>query len=161
MQRQLVAAGVAVTGVAAALALRRLVVARRAAALLNKLQLKTPVPPDVEISQAVKLTPIKELFDRKFGLREGELFAHGTYKGKLSLSVYERLKHQPDGNYVVVCGINPTPLGEGKSTTTIGLSQALGAHLGQQVMTCIRQPSMGPTFGIKGGAAGGGCVLAH
>jgi len=156
MQRQLVAAGVAVTGVAAALALRRLVVARRAAALLNKLQLKTPVPPDVEISQAVKLTPIKELFDRKFGLREGELFAHGTYKGKLSLSVYERLKHQPDGNYVVVCGINPTPLGEGKSTTTIGLSQALGAHLGQQVMTCIRQPSMGPTFGIKGGAAGGG-----
>ena len=95
MQRQLVAAGVAVTGVAAALALRRLVVARRAAALLNKLQLKTPVPPDVEISQAVKLTPIKELFDRKFGLREGELFAHGTYKGKLSLSVYERLKHQP------------------------------------------------------------------
>jgi len=54
---------------------------------------------------------------------------------------------------VVVVGINPTPLGEGKSTTTVGLSQALGAHLGQQVVTCIRQPSMGPTFGIKGGAA--------
>jgi formyltetrahydrofolate synthetase len=67
-----------------------------------------------------------------------------------------RLKDVPDGNYVVVTGINPTPLGEGKSTTTIGVCQALGAHLGKKVMTCIRQPSQGPTFGIKGGAAGGG-----
>ena len=70
--------------------------------------------------------------------------------------MYDRLRERPDGHYVVVCGINPTPLGEGKSTTTVGLSQALGAHLGQSVVTCIRQPSMGPTFGIKGGAAGGG-----
>lgn len=62
----------------------------------------------------------------------------------------------PDGNYVVVTGINPTPLGEGKSTTTIGLSQALGAILGRKAVACIRQPSQGPTFGIKGGAAGGG-----
>jgi formyltetrahydrofolate synthetase len=63
---------------------------------------------------------------------------------------------QKDGNYVVVTGINPTPLGEGKSTTVVGLSQAFGAKLGEKVFTCIRQPSQGPTFGIKGGAAGGG-----
>jgi len=63
---------------------------------------------------------------------------------------------QKDGNYVVVTGINPTPLGEGKSTTVVGLSQAFGAKLGDKVFTCIRQPSQGPTFGIKGGAAGGG-----
>ena len=62
----------------------------------------------------------------------------------------------PDGNYVVVAGINPTPLGEGKSTTTIGLAQALGAILGKKTVACIRQPSQGPTFGVKGGAAGGG-----
>eukprot|EP00966_Prymnesium_polylepis_P077966 1807373-Prymnesium_polylepis.2 len=97
-----------------------------------------------------------ELFGSKFGLKPSELFAYGTYKGKLSLGILDRLKDRPNGHYVVVCGVNPTPLGEGKSTTTVGLSQALGAHLGQQVITCIRQPSMGPTFGIKGGAAGGG-----
>ena len=62
----------------------------------------------------------------------------------------ERLKHVANGNYIVVTGINPTPLGEGKSTTTIGLSQALGAHMGQNVFACVRQPSQGPTFGIKG-----------
>ena len=113
-------------------------------------------PQDVDISQSATLAPVRELFAEAFGLGDDEIFAHGMYKGKLSLSVYDRLKDAPDGHYVVVCGINPTPLGEGKSTTTIGLSQALGAHLGQRVMTCIRQPSMGPTFGIKGGAAGGG-----
>ncbi len=68
----------------------------------------------------------------------------------------ERLKDHPNGKYIVVTAITPTPLGEGKTTTTVGLSQALGAHLGQKVFTCIRQPSQGPTFGIKGGAAGGG-----
>jgi formyltetrahydrofolate synthetase len=72
------------------------------------------------------------------------------------LHVKDRRRSVPDGNYVVVTGINPTPLGEGKSTTTIGLSQALGAVLGRKVVACIRQPSQGPTFGIKGGAAGGG-----
>jgi formate--tetrahydrofolate ligase len=65
-------------------------------------------------------------------------------------------EYSPNGNYVVVTGINPTPLGEGKSTTTIGLVQALGAHLNKKTIACIRQPSQGPTFGIKGGAAGGG-----
>lgn len=91
----------------------------------------------------LQLTPIMELFGSKFGLKADELFAYGLYKGKLSLSILDRLKNRKSGNYVVVCGVNPTPLGEGKSTTTVGLSQALGAHLGQQVVTCIRQPSMG------------------
>jgi formate--tetrahydrofolate ligase len=72
------------------------------------------------------------------------------------LTARDRRRDGPDGNYVVVTGINPTPLGEGKSTTTIGLAQALGAHLGKPTFACIRQPSQGPTFGIKGGAAGGG-----
>lgn len=80
----------------------------------------------------------------------------GTYKAKVRLGVLERLKDMPDGKYIDVTAITPTPLGEGKTTTTVGLSQALGAHLGKSVITCIRQPSQGPTFGIKGGAAGGG-----
>lgn len=81
----------------------------------------------------------------------GSDFDYLTY-----IDVRERLKDQKPGKYIVVTAINPTPLGEGKSTTTVGLSQALGAHLGKKVFTCIRQPSQGPTFGIKGGAAGGG-----
>jgi formyltetrahydrofolate synthetase len=80
----------------------------------------------------------------------------GNAKAKVSLSVRDRLASSPDGNYIVCTGINPTPLGEGKSTTTIGLAQALGAALGKKAFACIRQPSQGPTFGIKGGAAGGG-----
>ena len=75
---------------------------------------------------------------------------YGNTKAKVSLSVVERLKDVASGNYVVVTGINPTPLGEGKSTTTIGLSQALGPHMRQNVFACVRQPSQGPTFGIKG-----------
>jgi len=146
---------VAVGAVAAACGVAY-VLLRRRSSTVNVLNLLTPVPEDIVIAQSVVLTPIRKLFRRAFGLSDEELFPHGLYKGKLSLGVYDRLKHRKDGNYIVVCGINPTPLGEGKSTTTIGLSQALGAHLGQQVMTCIRQPSMGPTFGIKGGAAGGG-----
>jgi formyltetrahydrofolate synthetase len=85
-----------------------------------------------------------------------EVELHGDYKAKIRLSVLERLKDVPDGKYIDVTAITPTPLGEGKSTTMMGLSQALGAHLGKRVFTCIRQPSQGPTFGIKGGAAGGG-----
>mmetsp|Transcript_53998 Transcript_53998/g.106587 ORF Transcript_53998/g.106587 Transcript_53998/m.106587 type:complete len:691 (+) Transcript_53998:76-2148(+) len=116
----------------------------------------TPTPSDIDISQSVQLTPVKEVFRKTFELADEDLYPYGLYKGKLSLQVWEKVKNRPDGHYVVVVGINPTPLGEGKSTTTVGLSQALGAHLGQKVLTNIRQPSMGPTFGIKGGAAGGG-----
>jgi formyltetrahydrofolate synthetase len=86
----------------------------------------------------------------------GEYDLYGNIKCKISLKVRERLAQQKDGYYVVTTGINPTPLGEGKSTTTIGLVQALGAHLNKKAIACIRQPSQGPTFGIKGGAAGGG-----
>ena len=92
----------------------------------------------------------------RVGLTEDEVIPWGIAKAKISLSARDNRKDQPDGNYVVVTGINPTPLGEGKSTTTIGLAQALGAILGKKTIACIRQPSQGPTFGIKGGAAGGG-----
>jgi formyltetrahydrofolate synthetase len=81
---------------------------------------------------------------------------YGSYKAKVKLEVLDRLKDVPDGKYIDVTAITPTPLGEGKSTTMVGLCQALGAHLNRSVITCIRQPSQGPTFGIKGGAAGGG-----
>jgi len=91
-----------------------------------------------------------------YGLTEDDYELYGKYKAKINLDVRDSLKHRGAGYYVVVAGITPTPLGEGKSTTTIGLCQALGAHMDKEVVACIRQPSMGPTFGIKGGAAGGG-----
>jgi formyltetrahydrofolate synthetase len=90
------------------------------------------------------------------GILGHELEPYGNTKAKVRLSILDRVKRKPSGKYVVVTAITPTPLGEGKTTTTVGLSQALGAHLGERVFTCIRQPSQGPTFGIKGGAAGGG-----
>uniref|UniRef100_A0A2K6EGI0 C-1-tetrahydrofolate synthase, cytoplasmic n=1 Tax=Propithecus coquereli TaxID=379532 RepID=A0A2K6EGI0_PROCO len=121
----------------------------------NNLNLKTPVPSDIAISRSCKPKPIGTLA-REIGLFSEEVELYGETKAKVLLSALERLKHQPDGKYVVVTGITPTPLGEGKSTTTIGLVQALGAHLFQNVFACVRQPSQGPTFGIKGGAAGGG-----
>ncbi|MBL8088792.1 MAG: formate--tetrahydrofolate ligase [Anaerolineales bacterium] len=121
----------------------------------TKLKLLRPVPSDIEIAQAAKLKPITQIAD-EYGVRENELELYGPYKAKVKLDILERLKNKPNGKYIDVTAITPTPLGEGKTTTTIGLSQALGAHLGKKVITCIRQPSMGPTFGIKGGAAGGG-----
>lgn len=114
-----------------------------------------PVPTDIEIAQAATLKLIAQVGD-ELGLLPDELELYGPYKAKIKLEVLERLKDVPDGKYIDVTAITPTPLGEGKTTTTVGLSQALGAHLGKRVMTCIRQPSQGPTFGIKGGAAGGG-----
>jgi formyltetrahydrofolate synthetase len=90
------------------------------------------------------------------GLLPDEFDLYGKYIAKVSPKVLDRLGDVPDGKYVDVTAITPTPLGEGKTTTTVGLSQALGAHLGKRVITAIRQPSQGPTFGIKGGAAGGG-----
>ncbi len=90
------------------------------------------------------------------GLIPDEVESYGRYKAKIELSVLDRLHSRQDGKYIVVAGITPTPLGEGKSTTTIGLAQALGAHLQKTAIACVRQPSQGPTFGVKGGAAGGG-----
>ena len=117
--------------------------------------LLTPVPSDIEIAQSVEPVPIQEIA-AELGLEDEELIPYGHHKAKISLSVRDRLKNVPNGKYIDVTAITPTPLGEGKTTTTVGLCQALGAHLDQKVITCIRQPSQGPTFGIKGGAAGGG-----
>ena len=112
------------------------------------------VPSDLEIAQAAKLRPILEIA-AKLGLSEDDLDLFGKYKAKIHLDVLERFKDRPNGKYVDVTAITPTPLGEGKTVTTIGVSQGLD-HIGKKVLTVIRQPSQGPTFGIKGGAAGGG-----
>jgi len=121
----------------------------------TKLKLVRPVPSDIDIAQASDIKPIA-LVAEEVGILPEELEFYGPYKAKVKLEILERLKNIPNGKYVDVTAITPTPLGEGKTTTTVGLSQALGAHLGKKVFTAIRQPSQGPTFGIKGGAAGGG-----
>jgi formyltetrahydrofolate synthetase len=113
------------------------------------------VPSDIEIAQAATPLPISQIA-QEAGILPDELELYGKSKAKVHLSIRDRLKNVKNGKYIVVTAITPTPLGEGKTTTTVGLSQALGAHLGKKVFTCIRQPSQGPTFGIKGGAAGGG-----
>lgn len=119
------------------------------------LNLLRPVPSDIEIAMAQTPKPVERLA-RELGLLAGEFDLYGQYKAKVHLSVLQRLQSHRNGMYVCVTGITPTPLGEGKSTTTIGLCQALGAHLKKTAFACVRQPSQGPTFGIKGGAAGGG-----
>jgi formyltetrahydrofolate synthetase len=113
------------------------------------------VPSDIDIAQACKMKPIRQVAEEA-GILPEEMEFYGNYKAKVHLDVRDRLAKKPQGKYIDVTAITPTPLGEGKTTTTVGLSQALGAHLKKRVFTCIRQPSMGPTFGIKGGAAGGG-----
>jgi len=115
----------------------------------------TPVPSDIDIAQSVPPTHIREIAE-SLGLQDEDYELHGRYKAKVYANLTKKLEGRPIGKYVVVAGINPTPLGEGKSTTTVGLAQALGAHLDKKCIACIRQPSQGPTFGIKGGAAGGG-----
>jgi formyltetrahydrofolate synthetase len=120
-----------------------------------RLKLVRPVPSDIEIAQAAEILPITEVA-KEVGILRSELELYGDFKAKVKLEILERLKDAPNGKYIDVTAITPTPLGEGKTTTTVGLSQALGACLGKKVFTCIRQPSQGPTFGIKGGAAGGG-----
>ena len=119
------------------------------------LKLIRPVPSDIEIASVQKPKFISTVAS-EIELLPSEIDCYGKYKGKVSLSVLDRLNLKPPGKYVVVTGITPTPLGEGKSTTTIGLVQALTAHCKRNSFACVRQPSQGPTFGIKGGAAGGG-----
>ncbi|MGD1994122.1 MAG: formate--tetrahydrofolate ligase [Anaerolineae bacterium] len=114
-----------------------------------------PVPSDIEIAQSAELLPIVEIAER-LGLSVDDMDLYGKYKSKVHLDVTDKFADQPQGKYIDVTAITPTPLGEGKTTTTVGLTQALGSALGKNVMCCIRQPSMGPTFNIKGGAAGGG-----
>jgi methylenetetrahydrofolate dehydrogenase (NADP+)/methenyltetrahydrofolate cyclohydrolase/formyltetrahydrofolate synthetase len=113
------------------------------------------VPSDIEIAQAADLRPIIEIAE-KLGLTADDLDFSGKFKAKVHLDVLKKFADRPQGKYIDVTAITPTPLGEGKSTTMVGLTQAMGSELGKNVMCCIRQPSMGPTFNIKGGAAGGG-----
>ena len=112
------------------------------------------VPSDIEIARAAKLLPISEVAAR-IGLEDDDLIPFGKTKAKVHLDTLKRISSNPRGKYIDVTAITPTPLGEGKTTTTVGLTQGLGA-IGKNAIACIRQPSMGPTFGIKGGAAGGG-----
>jgi len=113
------------------------------------------VPSDIEVARAQTPKDINDLAE-EIGLLPSEVDLYGKKKAKVSLSTLDRLESRENGKYIVVAGITPTPLGEGKSTTTIGLVQAIGSQLKKNVFACVRQPSQGPTFGIKGGAAGGG-----
>lgn len=112
------------------------------------------MPSDSEIASSVTPRPIAEIA-ADLGLQPDEVEFYGPYKAKLSLKTLKRLQDKPDGKYVVVTAITPTPLGEGKTTVTVGLGQGL-AQIGQKSIVAVRQPSLGPVFGIKGGAAGGG-----
>ncbi|XP_032670767.1 C-1-tetrahydrofolate synthase, cytoplasmic isoform X2 [Odontomachus brunneus] len=120
-----------------------------------KLNFVQPVPSDISISRSQEPKLISSLAE-EIGLLSNEFSPYGNKKAKIGLRVLQRLKNQQNGKYVVVAGITPTPFGEGKSTTSLGLVQALTAHRGRNSFATLRQPSQGPTFGVKGGAAGGG-----
>lgn len=109
---------------------------------------------DVQIAQEAKMLPISEIAEG-LGIHEDELEFYGKYKAKVSLDIFDRLKDKPDGKLILVTAINPTPAGEGKTTTNVGLSMGLN-KIGKKTITTLREPSLGPNFGVKGGAAGGG-----
>ncbi|MCK4366168.1 MAG: formate--tetrahydrofolate ligase, partial [Thermoplasmatales archaeon] len=109
---------------------------------------------DIEIARSTKLDDIYNIA-QKIGIKEEEIISWGGFKAKISPKIFDRIKDNKDGKLILVTTINPTPEGEGKTTMTIGLAQAL-AKLGKKTMLCIREPSLGPTMGLKGGAAGGG-----
>lgn len=112
------------------------------------------IPADIEIAQSASMKPIQEIAE-DIGLSEEYLDLYGKYKAKISLDVLEDFKDKPDGHLILVTAINPTPAGEGKTTTNVGLSMALN-RIGKKAITTLREPSLGPCFGVKGGAAGGG-----
>jgi formate--tetrahydrofolate ligase len=113
------------------------------------------MPSDIEIAQAAKLQRISAVARDKLGIAEEHLEPYGHYKAKVSLKYLDSLKGKKDGKLVLVTAISPTPAGEGKTTTTVGLGDALN-HIGKKAVICLREPSLGPVFGMKGGAAGGG-----
>jgi formate--tetrahydrofolate ligase len=113
------------------------------------------MPTDIDIAQSARLEPILRLASDRLGIPEAELEPYGRFKAKLSLNHIEALRSRPDGRLILVTAISPTPAGEGKTTTTVGLGDALN-RIGHRTMICLREPSMGPVFGVKGGAAGGG-----
>jgi len=110
---------------------------------------------DIEIAQAAKKRPILEVAREKLGIAPENLEPYGHYKAKVSMDYIKSLKGRPNGKLILVSAITPTPAGEGKTTTTVGLTDALN-HIGKKAMLCLREPSLGPSFGMKGGAAGGG-----
>ena len=112
------------------------------------------MPSDIEIAQQAKMKKISEIADN-LGIPENELEPYGRFKAKVSLSYLEKLKDKKDSKLILVTAISPTPAGEGKTTTTVGLGDALN-HIGKKTIICLREPSLGPVFGVKGGAAGGG-----
>src|SRR5687767_9162908 len=114
----------------------------------------SPMLSDIEIAQKAKMNPIADVA-KKLGIPEEAMEAYGRYKAKVSLAYCESLRKKPDGKLVLVTAISPTPAGEGKTTTTVGLGDALN-HIGKKAVICLREPSLGPVFGMKGGAAGGG-----
>jgi len=116
--------------------------------------MENKVPSDIEIAQQCTMKPVAEIA-KEWGIEEDELELYGKYKAKINLSIFDRLKDKPDGKLVLVTAITPTPAGEGKSTTTVGLGQALN-KIGKKAVIALREPSLGPVFGVKGGAAGGG-----
>src|SRR5579862_9914760 len=110
---------------------------------------------DLEIAQAADLLPVADLARDRLGIAPDQLVPYGHTKAKLSFGLIDDLKSRPDGKLILVTAITPTPAGEGKTTTTVGLGDALN-HLGKRAIVCLREPSLGPSFGMKGGAAGGG-----
>src|SRR3989337_1185801 len=110
---------------------------------------------DIEIAQESKKRPILDVAREKLGIGAENLEPYGHYKAKVSMDYIKSLKGKPDGKLILVTAISPTPAGEGKTTTTVGLTDALN-HIGKKAMLCLREPSLGPSFGMKGGAAGGG-----
>src|SRR5947207_7046332 len=113
------------------------------------------VPSDIEIAQAARLQRISAVAREKLGIAEEHLEPYGHYKAKVSLKYVDSLKSRKDGKLILVTAMTPTPAGEGKTTTTVGLGDALN-HIGKKAAICLREPSLGPVFGMKGGAAGGG-----
>ena len=112
----------------------------------------------LEIAQQATLVPIDQIAEQ-VGLQPEEVEPYGRYKAKVSLSALDRLSDRPDGKLICVAGMTPTAAGEGKTTTLVGLTQGLGA-IGKRSLAALREPSLGPVFGVKGGAAGGGWTLS-
>src|SRR5690349_4534058 len=112
-------------------------------------------PSNIEIAQQAKMKPIVPLAKDRLGIPEEMLEPYGRYKAKISLEFIDSLKDRPDGKLILVTAISPTPAGEGKTTTTVGLGDALN-RLVKRALICLREPALGPVFGVKGGAAGGG-----
>src|SRR6201981_406998 len=110
---------------------------------------------DIEISQSAKKRPILDIAKEKLGIGAENLEPYGHYKAKVSMDYVKSLQTKKNGKLILVTAISPTPAGEGKTTTTVGLTDALN-HIGKKAMLCLREPSLGPCFGVKGGAAGGG-----